>query len=175
MPPATRKTLTAFELMMDNRMNQLATFPPDRGLYSSDYEHDSCGVGFVAHIKGQASHQIILDADRILRHMTHRGACGCEENTGDGAGILTALPHRFLRKAARADLGIDLPEEGKYGAGVIFLPKEESARNEFKQIVNDLIANQGRRSSAGGTCRNVQRWQTSVPPPLRRNRRWRCC
>ncbi|QDU40520.1 Ferredoxin-dependent glutamate synthase 1 [Maioricimonas rarisocia] len=121
----------------------LTRFPQAHGLYSPDNEHDSCGVGFVAHIKGQASHQIVLDADRILRHMTHRGACGCEENTGDGAGMLTALPDRFLRKVAQNELGITLPETGKYGAGVIFLPKDEAAREEFKGIVNELIATQG--------------------------------
>ena len=117
--------------------------PEKSGLYDPANEHDSCGVGFVAQIKGVASHQIIDDADRILRHMTHRGACGCEENTGDGAGMLTALPHKFLRKVARMDLGIELPEAGKFGAGIFFLPQESGARKEFKQTVNSLIAEQG--------------------------------
>ena len=98
-------------------MTGFTRFPSRHGLYDPAYEHDSCGVGFVAHIKGIPSRQIILDADEILRHMTHRGACGCEENTGDGAGILTALPHRFLRKAAKAELHIDLPEPGRYEIG----------------------------------------------------------
>src|SRR5271156_4018644 len=90
--------------------------PPDRhGLYDPAFEHDSCGVGFVANIKGVRSRQIIDDADRILRHMVHRGAGGCEANTGDGAGILPGLPHEFLRNAARADLGVDLPGPGFYG------------------------------------------------------------
>ncbi|MFG0296662.1 MAG: glutamate synthase subunit alpha, partial [Maioricimonas sp. JB045] len=123
----------------------LTRFPEPHGLYSPDNEHDSCGVGFVAHIKGQASHQIVLDADRILRHMTHRGACGCEENTGDGAGMLTALPDRFLRKVAQNELGITLPEKGKYGAGLIFLPQDDAAREEFKGIINELIAAQGQK------------------------------
>jgi glutamate synthase (NADPH/NADH) large chain len=113
------------------------------GLYDPAFEHDSCGVGFVAQIKGVASRQILDDADRILRHMTHRGACGCEENTGDGAGILTALPDKFLRKVARQDLGIELPARGRYGAGLIFLPRDEAARTEFRHIVNDLIVQQG--------------------------------
>ncbi|WP_437201079.1 glutamate synthase large subunit [Planctomicrobium sp. SH664] len=126
-------------------MKKLTDFPEDHGLYSSDYEHDSCGVGFVANIKGVPSHQIVLDADRIVRHVTHRGACGCEENTGDGAGMLTALPDKFLRKVARQELGIDLPSKGLYGAGIVFLPKEESAREEFKGIVNRLIAEQGQK------------------------------
>ena len=107
----------------------MAGIPEAHGLYDPRFEHDSCGVGFVAHIKGEASHQIILDADRILQHMTHRGACGCEENTGDGAGMLVALPHKFLRRVTKDDLGIDLPEPGRYGAGIIFLPTEKGARD----------------------------------------------
>ncbi|WP_417850473.1 glutamate synthase large subunit [Thalassoglobus sp.] len=123
----------------------LTRFPEAQGLYDPDNEHDSCGVGFVAHIKGEPSHQIILDADRILRHMTHRGACGCEENTGDGAGMLVGLPHKFIRKVAKQELGIELPEPGKYGAGIFFLPKDDAARAEFKQTVEGLIAEQGQK------------------------------
>ncbi|HWL08452.1 MAG TPA: glutamate synthase central domain-containing protein, partial [Planctomicrobium sp.] len=124
-------------------ITKLTAFPEDHGLYSSEFEHDSCGVGFVAHIKGIPSHQIVLDAERINRHMTHRGACGCEENTGDGAGMLTAIPDKFLRKVTRNELGIDLPAKGRYGAGIVFLPKDDAARAEFKTIVNRLIAEQG--------------------------------
>jgi len=119
-------------------------FPEDHGLYSSAQEHDACGVGFVAHIKGKASHQIVLDADRINRNMNHRGACGCEENTGDGAGMLTALPHKFLARVARTELGIELPAAGLYGAGIVFLPRDSAAREEFKQRTNDIITRQGR-------------------------------
>ncbi len=124
-------------------ITKLTSFPENHGLYSSEFEHDSCGVGFVAHIKGVASHQIILDAERINRHMTHRGACGCEENTGDGAGMLTAIPDKFLRKVAKQELGIELPAKGRYGTGLIFLPKDDAAREEFKSIVNRLVAEQG--------------------------------
>ena len=70
-------------------------FPPAQGLYSPDQERDSCGVGFIAHVKGHPSHQIIRDAEHLLCRMDHRGARGAEENSGDGAGILTALPHAF--------------------------------------------------------------------------------
>ena len=118
-------------------------FPQAHGLYDPANEHDSCGVGFVAHIKGEPSHQIILDADRILTHMTHRGACGCEENTGDGAGMLVALPHKFLKRVTKDKLGIDLPEPGRYGAGIIFLPTEKGARDEFKQTVEEIVTEQG--------------------------------
>ena len=117
--------------------------PKAHGLYDPANEHDSCGVGFVAHIKGERSRQIIDDADRILRHMVHRGACGCEENTGDGAGMLTALPHEFLAKVAQQDLDVTLPEPGGYGVGVVFLPNDKDERAVCKQTVAEIIAEQG--------------------------------
>ena len=117
--------------------------PRKHGLYDPANEKDACGVGFVAHIKGQRSHQIILDADEVLRNMDHRGACGCEANTGDGAGMLTALPHEFLRKVAKADLGADLPEPGRFAAGIVFLPTIESEREKCKAFVNQCIEEQG--------------------------------
>ena len=121
------------------------TAPGPYGLYDPEFEHENCGVAFVAHIKGHRSHGIMDDADCILRHMEHRGACGCEENTGDGAGMLTALPHEFCAKVARADLGIDLPAAGRYAAGIVFLPQDPAQRDRCKQIVGDLIAEQGQQ------------------------------
>jgi len=115
------------------------------GLYNPAHERDSCGVGFVAHIKGQRSHQIVLDADEVLRNMTHRGACGCEPNTGDGAGILTALPHEFLTRVAREDLGQELPAPGQFAAGLVFLPQEDVERELCKRSVELLVAEQGQR------------------------------
>ncbi len=115
------------------------------GLYDPRYEHESCGVGFVAHIKGHRSHQIVVDADIVLRNMTHRGACGCEPNTGDGAGMLTALPHEFLRKVVRQELGKDLPEPGQFAAGLVFLPTKQEERAYCKQVVEQLVAAQGQR------------------------------
>jgi len=82
--------------------------PPAQGLYDPSFEHDSCGVGFIVHIKGQKSHQIVLDALTMLENMEHRGACGCESNTGDGAGILVQVPDKFLRREM-AKQGIKLP------------------------------------------------------------------
>ncbi|MEO1998615.1 MAG: glutamate synthase large subunit [Planctomycetaceae bacterium] len=120
------------------------TAPPSlNGLYDPAYEHDSCGVGFVAHIKGQRSRQIIDDANQILRHMVHRGACGCEENTGDGAGILTGLPTEFLERVAGDDLGITLPALGQYGVGIIFLPTDPAERQECKDLVEQITKTQG--------------------------------
>jgi glutamate synthase (NADPH/NADH) large chain len=124
--------------------NDMRTAAPEKqGLYDPANEKDACGVGFVADIKGRRSHQIVLDADEVLRAMDHRGGCGCETNTGDGAGILTALPDEFLRIVAKADLGIDLPEAGRYGAGNVFLPQDEVERNHCKRFIEGVIAAQG--------------------------------
>ena len=120
-------------------------YPKKHGLYDPAHEHDSCGVGFVAHIKGERSHQIVDDAYVVLKSMEHRGACGCEQNTGDGAGILTALPHEFLAKVAKDDLKADLPEPGKFGAGLVFLPQKADERDKCKQTVEAIIAEQGQR------------------------------
>ena len=119
--------------------------PGPQGLYSPDYEKDGCGVGFVAHIKGVRSHQILLDADRVLRSMDHRGARGCEPNTGDGAGILTALPHEFLVKVAKDDLGTQLPEPGKFAAGIVFLPNHPEQRDRCKKLVAEICAEEGQQ------------------------------
>src|SRR5258705_8022639 len=103
--------------------------PPAQGLYDPRYEHDACGVGFVVDLKNRKSHDIVHKALEILCNLEHRGACGCEENTGDGAGILVQMPHRFLAKQAAA-LGFSLPAPGEYGIGVVFLPRENAAREK---------------------------------------------
>ncbi|MHB8970361.1 MAG: glutamate synthase large subunit [Pirellulaceae bacterium] len=128
-------------------MNKFAPtgLPAKHGLYDPAHEHDSCGVGLVAHIKGQRSHQMVVDALHVLRRMNHRGACGCEVNTGDGAGILTALPHEFLSEVARTTFRTPLPDAGAYAAGVVFLPTLAAERAECKRVVEQLIASQGQR------------------------------
>ena len=113
--------------------------PPEaRGLYDPRNEHDSCGVGFVAHIKGEKSHAIVRDGLTALINLDHRGACGYENNTGDGAGILIQIPHEFL-KARCADLDITLPEPGLYGIGALFTSpihtQQEFGRKLFQQVV----------------------------------------
>ncbi|GIW94157.1 MAG: glutamate synthase [Pirellulaceae bacterium] len=120
-------------------------YPQRYGLYDPAYEHDSCGVGFVAHIKGQRSHQLVLDADVVLRNMSHRGACGCEENTGDGAGMLTALPYEFLAKQAQQLWNATLPPPGQFGAGLVFLPKKPDERAYCKQVVEQIVQQFGQR------------------------------
>ncbi|MCL6508883.1 MAG: hypothetical protein K6T59_17895 [Bryobacteraceae bacterium] len=115
------------------------------GLYDPAFEHDSCGVGFIAHIRGQRSHSIIRDAAEALRNMDHRGACGCEANTGDGAGMLTALPDELFRDEARRLFGVELPEMGKYAVAQVFLPRDASEREICKGVLEKYVAAQGQR------------------------------
>jgi glutamate synthase (NADPH) large chain len=105
------------------------------GLYSPVFEHDSCGIGFVANIKNNKSHQVVSDALTILENMEHRGACGCENNTGDGAGIMIQMPHEFFFDEC-IKLGVHLPPFGKYGVGVLFFPKDVKLKEECREILN---------------------------------------
>ena len=129
---------------MPSSSASLLGYPSELGLYDPRFEKDSCGVGFVAHIKGVASHQIMLDAYHINSRMDHRGGCGFEENTGDGAGILTGLPHSFFRAVAE-QLSIPLPEEGSYAVGNIFLPQDAEERLFCKQTIEKIIAEEQQR------------------------------
>jgi len=119
--------------------------PARRGLYDPVQEKDGCGVGFVCDIKGRASNQIIKDAEHMNCCMVHRGGVGYEQNTGDGAGILTALPHRLLRRFAKTELDVDLPEAGQYGAGNVFLPRDAAERGLCKQTLEKTLIEVGLR------------------------------
>ncbi len=112
-----------------------------KGLYRSSFEHDSCGVGFVVHMKGKKSHDIIQKAILSLEHLGHRGACGCEVNTGDGAGILIQIPHAFFKKECKK-IQIALPDEGKYGVGTLFLPQDAGERKQAEILFELLVAEQ---------------------------------
>ncbi len=111
---------------------------PGRGLYHPRHEHDACGVGFVCHLKGQRSHDVVHKALQILVNLTHRGATGCDEKTGDGAGILLQMPHEFLA-AQCGGLGIPLPDRFEYGSGLVFLPRDARQREQcvtwFERII----------------------------------------
>jgi glutamate synthase (NADPH/NADH) large chain len=108
------------------------------GLHHPSFEHDSCGVGFIADIRGRKSHQIIADGLTMLERMAHRGACGCEPNSGDGAGLLMQIPHEFFLTECRK-LGIKLPARSDYGVGVVFLPRDHKLREECRTILNRQI------------------------------------
>ncbi len=122
-------------------MNQPG-WPKKQGLYDPRFEHDACGVGFVVNIKGEKSHEIVEQALTVLQNLDHRGACGCEENTGDGAGILVQIPHRFLKDAC-AGLGFQLPDPGEYGVGMIFSPDQRKQRQQFEKIIERIVAEEG--------------------------------
>ena len=116
--------------------------PPNQGLYDSSREHDACGVAFVVDIKGRKSRAIVDQALTVLKNLQHRGACGCEVNTGDGAGILTQIPDAFLRRVA-GEAGVTLPEAGNYGAGVVFLPRDPAQRARCESEFARIIAEEG--------------------------------
>jgi glutamate synthase (NADPH/NADH) large chain len=105
----------------------------NRGLYRPEFERDACGIGFVANIKGNKNHQVVSDALTILENMEHRGACGCESNTGDGAGILIQTPHAFFFDEC-LKMGVHLPAFGRYGVGSVFFPREIRLREECRDI-----------------------------------------
>src|ERR1700676_1698347 len=112
--------------------------PPSEGLYDPSLEKDSCGVGFIANIKGKKSHQIVSDAMSILCNLEHRGAVGADPRAGDGAGILVQIPHAFFARKTR-ELGFTLPQPGAYAVGALFMPKETAWRKVIKSIVADQI------------------------------------
>ena len=113
--------------------------PPAQGLYDPAQEHDACGVGFVVDIKGRVSRSIVSQSLTVLKNLLHRGACGCETNTGDGAGILVQLPHKFLHRVAR-EAQLTLPEPGAYGTGIVFLPRNPEQRRWCEQTFEQIIA-----------------------------------
>jgi len=117
-------------------------FPKQQGLYNSRNEKDSCGVGFAAHIKGKKSHEIVRQGLTILENLTHRGAVGADPLAGDGAGILLQIPDSFLRSKCQ-DIGIQLPDEGKYGVGMVFLPRDVNGRDACEKIIEEKIIKEG--------------------------------
>jgi glutamate synthase domain-containing protein 2/glutamate synthase domain-containing protein 1/glutamate synthase domain-containing protein 3 len=140
--------------------------PPKQGLYDPAFEHDACGVGFVVNIRGEKSHQIVRSGLEILVNLTHRGACGCDPLTGDGAGILTQIPHGLFAAKA-AELGITLPAPGDYGIGTMFLPRDEAECRFCLERFEAIVAQEGQtflgwrdvpidNSVLGQTARDVE-------------------
>src|SRR3989338_6763126 len=113
-----------------------------QGLYDPAFEKDSCGVGFVVNIKGKKSHKIVEQALTILLNLRHRGACGCETNTGDGAGILIQVSHQFLKEACQK-AGVKLPGPKEYGVGMVYLSPDEKDRRACEKIFEGLIKEEG--------------------------------
>ena len=113
--------------------------PDAQGLYNPENEHDNCGIGFVAHIKGKPSHDIVLRGLDVLLNMDHRGATGADKTSGDGAGLLMQIPHEFITDVLKLDVG----EKGTYGTGIIFLPKDEKEAATCIEIVNKYVREEG--------------------------------
>jgi len=121
-----------------NRLNELAK----HGLYSPQFEHDSCGVGVVANIKGGKSHEIIDEGLEVLVNLGHRGASGCDPETGDGAGILIQMPHQLFQVECHR-LNIALPGAGEYGVGMLFLPPQPQSQEKCRALVAQVIKEEG--------------------------------
>ncbi len=109
------------------------------GLYDSRFEHDACGVGFVADLRARGGHDVVANALRVLCNLEHRGAAGADPDTGDGAGILTQLPDAFFR----AVTGFGLPEAGSYAAGIVFLSTDQPERERVSALISDLAHDEG--------------------------------
>ena len=124
-------------------MSKHSDIPEAQGLFNPSNDKDACGVGFIAELSQQPTHKTVTDALEMLVRMSHRGACGCETNTGDGAGILVALPHDFLRSVALSQSGLELPSPGNYAVGMTFLPKEESKRAAVREAIESAAAARG--------------------------------
>ena len=124
------------------RLNPKNGLPPAQGLYHPAHEHDACGIGFVASIPGHKSHDIIRKGIQVLLNLAHRGACGCDPETGDGAGVLIQIPHKFFVRECEK-LGFSLPEPGTYGVGMTFLPVEKHPRLQCEGILERIVREEG--------------------------------
>lgn len=118
--------------------------PEKQGLYDPQFEHDACGMGFVVHMKGERSNDILRQSLQALKNLTHRGGVGSEPDTGDGAGILLQIPHRFFLKVC-ADQHIALPPPGQYGVGMVFLPIQKELRRQYEASLEEIIQAEGQQ------------------------------
>src|SRR5579864_8495134 len=124
------------------RPNPKSGIPPAQGLYHPELEHDACGIGFVASISGHKSHDVVVKGIQILLNLAHRGACGCDPETGDGAGVLIQIPHKFFAREC-GKLGFSLPEPGAYGVGMVFLPVEKHPRLQCEGVLERIAHEEG--------------------------------
>ncbi len=149
-----------------------STLTPKQGLYDPQFEHDACGVGFIVQMKGKQSHAIVEQGLTILENLEHRGAVGAEENTGDGAGILLQIPHKFIQKVAQ-ELGIALPQPGHYGVGMMYTSPDPAIRQRTQQVFTDIVTEEGQKvlgwrdvptdnSSLGDTAKSSEPFMQQV-------------
>ena len=140
---ADAENIASFNAVQRDPTSWAGSLPASQGLYDNENEKDSCGVGFICHIKGQPSHKIVSDARQLLCAMTHRGATGADSRDGDGAGVMTGIPHEFFKREAERDIGCVLPAPGEYAVGNLFFKANDpvllqSQQATFAKIANDL-------------------------------------
>lgn len=138
--------ISSFHAVKRDEQSFDASLPAKQGLYSNENEKDSCGVGFICQIKGQASHKIVSDARQLLCAMTHRGATGADSRDGDGAGVMTAIPHTLFKREAERDLACTLPEPGEYAVGNVFFKANDPVHlQNYQGVFTSIASNLGLR------------------------------
>ncbi|KAF7311548.1 Glutamate synthase [Mycena kentingensis (nom. inval.)] len=137
---ASPESIASFAAVERDPASWAESLPANQGLYSNENEKDSCGVGFICHVKGKPTHKIVSDARQLLCAMTHRGATGADSRDGDGAGVMTALPHTFFKREAERDLGCTLPDAGEYASGNVFFKRNDPVQLQSYQAVFAKIA-----------------------------------
>jgi glutamate synthase (NADH) len=142
---ATQSSIDSFHAVLRDPDSWAGTMPASQGLYVNELEKDSCGVGFICHIRGEQSHKIVSDARQLLCAMTHRGATGADSRDGDGAGVMTGIPHAFFKREAERDLGSTLPESGEYAVGNVFFKPNDPLLHKHQSIFSDFARDLGLR------------------------------
>lgn len=137
---ATIENISGFHAVKRDENSWAAALPASQGLYNNENEKDSCGVGFICHIKGERNHKIVSDARQLLCAMTHRGATGADSRDGDGAGVMTGIPHEFFKREVEMDIGCALPELGEYAVGNVFFKKNDPLQLQNQQAIFTKIA-----------------------------------
>lgn len=134
------ENIDGFNAVKRDGSSWAATLPAHQGLYNNEYEKDSCGVGFICHVKGERNHKIVSDARQLLCAMTHRGATGADSRDGDGAGVMTGIPHELFKREVEMDISCFLPELGEYAVGNIFFKKNDRIQLQNQQGIFTKIA-----------------------------------
>jgi glutamate synthase (NADPH/NADH) len=143
---ASAENISSFNAVERDPSSWAGALPANQGLYLNENEKDSCGVGFICHVKGQPNHKIVSDARQLLCAMTHRGATGADSRDGDGAGVMTAIPHVFFKREAERDIGCTLPEPGEYASGnVFFKPNDPVQLQSYQAVFSKIAADLGLR------------------------------